>query len=162
MRQKKLKEIQTTQSFSPILGIRDGIIMTKDFGMTKAAAAGVLANIQSESNFNPQAIGDYGQSLGLCQWFAERCRRLQEYCQQQGIPCDTIPSQMDYLRYELTTFYPYILDEINACENTPNGAYEAADIFCQKFERPQSMVAAGKVRGQQATEEIWPNMANCG
>lgn len=35
MGRKKLKEIQTTQSFSPILGIRDGIIMTKDFRFVK-------------------------------------------------------------------------------------------------------------------------------
>ena len=33
-----------------------------------AALAGILANLQGESGFNPHKIGDGGEAYGICQW----------------------------------------------------------------------------------------------
>lgn len=38
-------------------------------GFDMAQAAGIMGNIQNESGFNQEAIGDAGQSFGLVQWY---------------------------------------------------------------------------------------------
>jgi Phage tail lysozyme len=38
-------------------------------GFSMAQAAGIMGNIQNESTFNQEAIGDGGQSFGLVQWY---------------------------------------------------------------------------------------------
>jgi len=37
-------------------------------GFTMTEAAGIMGNIQNESGFNPEAVGDGGTSFGLVQW----------------------------------------------------------------------------------------------
>lgn len=37
-------------------------------GFNRSQAAGIMGNIQNESGFNPEAIGDQGTSFGLVQW----------------------------------------------------------------------------------------------
>ena len=36
--------------------------LTENAGLNRAAACGILSNIKSESNFNPEAIGDSGNA----------------------------------------------------------------------------------------------------
>ena len=48
-------------------------------GLNNAAACGVLTNIQCESSFNPEVLGDGGTSYVICQWHNERWTRLQKY-----------------------------------------------------------------------------------
>lgn len=42
--------------------------LTTELGLNSAAACGVLANIEAESNFILTSYGDGGTSYGLCQW----------------------------------------------------------------------------------------------
>jgi hypothetical protein len=38
-------------------------------GFSMAQAAGIMGNIQNESSYNQEAVGDSGQSFGLVQWY---------------------------------------------------------------------------------------------
>ena len=55
----------------------------KSHGFNTAAAVGILANIEMESNFNPNAKGDYvngsATSYGICQWHNDRWSNLKSY-----------------------------------------------------------------------------------
>lgn len=53
-------------------------------GVSTASAAGILANIQFESSFNPSAVGDNGTSGGLFQHHAGRWDRLRSFAQNSG------------------------------------------------------------------------------
>ena len=39
--------------------------LTENAGLNRAAACGILSNIKSESNFNPEAIGDSGNDVSM-------------------------------------------------------------------------------------------------
>ena len=48
----------------------------KELKLNNASACGVLANIEAESNFNPNLYGDGGDSYGICQWNLSRFDNL--------------------------------------------------------------------------------------
>ena len=58
--------------------------LTTELGLNSAAACGVLANIEAESNFILTSYGDGGTSYGLCQWHDGRFDALQSFCLLQG------------------------------------------------------------------------------
>lgn len=125
-------------------------------GLNHAAACGVLANIHLESNFDPSAVGDGGTSLGLCQWHLERCSSLMSYCAVNELDYCTIEGQMEYLQHELESFYPHVLNYLLEVEDTAEGAYDAAQFWCLKFEMPSNAALRAIQRGNLAKTEYYP------
>lgn len=129
--------------------------LTEQMGLSTAAACGVLANIEHESAFQPTVVGDKGTSFGLCQWHNERWTALRSYCSLMGLDYRTVEGQMAYLRYELGTNYGSLLLTLKSLDNTPEGAYRAAYLWCTRFERPANMEAKGAERGNLARGKYW-------
>ena len=77
-------------------------------GFNDAAICGILANIQHESGFDPNALGDGGTSYGICQWHNERWNNLINYCNQNGLDSSSVDGQMSYLVWELKNNYPSV------------------------------------------------------
>lgn len=123
-------------------------------GMNDAAACGVVANIEKESNFRPDLYGDNGTSYGICQWHNSRFDALKSYCSKNGYDYKTITGQLFYLKYELETSYPNTLRDIKSVENTQEGAYYAGYSFCYNFERPANREYKSDQRGELA-KEYW-------
>lgn len=96
-------------------------------GFSAVAAAGVVGNLQQESNLNPQASGG-----GLGQWIGERWTALVSYVQGLGLDPNSAEGQLAFLVHEVTTQYPAMLAQMNAA-STPA---EAATIFSEQYERP--------------------------
>lgn len=69
-------------------------------GLSDAAAAGVLGNIQAECNFNTTAVGDGGTSYGLIQWHAGRWTNLKNFCSQNNLDPSSLQGQLEFLWYE--------------------------------------------------------------
>lgn len=135
--------------------------LTGSMGMSPAAACGVLANMEKESDFDPHALGDYGTSYGLCQWHdtspgAGRWTNLKNYCRSNGLDDTTLDGQLAFLAYELQTYYPGLLTELKNTPDTSDGAYDAAYAWCTRFERPANMEQEGALRGQRAVSVYWP------
>ena len=125
-------------------------------GLGHAAACGVLANVQMESNFRPIALGDGGTSYGICQWHLGRFVNLINHCEGAGLDYNTIEGQLDYLRRELEGGYYGVYQSLLQADESPQGAYEAAYVFCYSFERPSQTAARSEQRGNLAKNEYYP------
>ena len=129
--------------------------LTEELMLSNAAACGVLANIEHESNFQPTIYGDKGTSYGLCQWHNERFTALRGYCSAIGLDYRTVEGQMAYLKYELGNKYTSLLLTLQAIDNTPDGAYRAAYLWCVRFEMPSNMQVKADQRGELAQGKYW-------
>ncbi len=135
----------------------------KELGLNNAAACGVLANIEAESDFNPNLYGDGGDSYGICQWNLSRFDNLINYCNRNGYNWKTLTGQLHFLKYELTTNKSdtgYILDKLKSVQNNASGAYNAGYNWCYYFERPANKTAKSESRGDRAMSKYWPEFKN--
>jgi len=129
--------------------------LTGELKLTTAAACGVLANIEHESAFQPTVYGDQGTSYGLCQWHNDRFSALRGYCSALGLDYRTVEGQLAYLRYELGNKYTTLLLTLQAIDNTPEGAYRAAWLWCVQFEKPSNAQVKAVQRGDLARGKYW-------
>lgn len=129
--------------------------LTGQMGLNSAAACGIMANIEVESDFSLTALGDSGTSFGLCQWHEGRYAALISYCGARGKDYRTLMGQLEYLHYELRTSYANLYAQLRQVENTAQGAYQAGYLWCVKFERPADMEIKGVTRGNLAQYKYW-------
>lgn len=111
--------------------------LTTELGLNSAAACGVLANIEKESDFNPtlsvlDTNGKY--TLGICQWNGGRKTALENYA---GSMSSTIEWQLKFLKHELATSEKNAWTNMNlrSIPNTQEGAGVAAGRWARYFER---------------------------
>ena len=134
--------------------------LTGELMLSSAAACGVLANIEHESSFQPTILGDKGTSYGLCQWHNGRFTALRGYCSAMGADYRTVEGQMAYLKYELGNKYTTLLLTLQSIDDTPEGAYRAAYLWCTQFELPSNMQVKAAQRGELARGKYWPRYNN--
>lgn len=133
------------------------IYLCQEVQFTPTAAIGVLTNIMYESEFNPHAIGDDGTSYGLCQWHLLRWQKLIEACTIAGQDWTRPEGQMYYLKLEMEEF-DELRNQMNELPNSPDGAYQAAFLFCITFECPEAASEAGMFRGYIASDRFYPSL----
>lgn len=116
-----------------------------------AALCAIMANIYCESGFNPSAVGDGGDSLGICQWYRERKDNLLLYSAENGYSPESIHTQTEYLAYELQTEkYADVDLVLQSAEESSFGAGYAAYVFCVSFENPEDTISKARFRGTVA------------
>ena len=130
--------------------------LTGQMGLGAGASSGILANIAAESSFNPYAYGDGGTSYGICQWHASRFNSLINYCNNNGYDWQGLEGQLHYLDYELRNNYSWLLSNLYAIENSGDGAYLAAYMWCVNFEVPADMENKANTRGAAARDWYYP------
>ncbi len=137
--------------------------LVTDMGLSSAAACGVLANIESESDFNPSLYGDSGTSYGICQWHSSRLTAMKKWCNSNGYDWKSLTGQLHYLKQELSannSAYLYngltILNKLKACANSAQGAYDAGYIWCYYYEVPANRASKAVTRGNKAKNVYWP------
>lgn len=123
-------------------------------GLNPAAACGVMANMEAESNFNPTATSS-GGSYGLCQWTGSRKTNLYNYCNKNGLSASTVEGQVEFLLYELQTSYKSVYNALKGVSNSADGAYNAGYKFCYDFERPANKSSRSSQRGNLAKNSYW-------
>lgn len=138
-----------------------------DMGLSSAAACGVLANIESESDFNPNLYGDGGTSYGICQWHNSRLTAMKNWCGSNGYDWKSLTGQLHYLKQELSAnnnAYLYngltIMNKLKACANSAQGAYDAGYIWCYYYEVPANRASKAVTRGNKAKNVYWPKYGN--
>ena len=124
-------------------------------GLSSAAACGVMANIEKESNFNPSA-GSTSGAYGLCQWTGSRRSNLFSYCNRNGYSSSSVEGQVAFLMYELRNSYSGVLNSLKSVSNDADGAYNAGYRFCYDFERPANKGSRASQRGSLAKSSYWP------
>ena len=126
-------------------------------GLNTAAACGVLANIEYESNFQPTRVGDNGTSYGICQWHSSRRTDLMIYCTGHGYDYTTLEGQLHFLEYELQKSYKTrVYNKLMSVPNTAQGAYDAGYCWCYYFEIPLNYARISIYRGNLAKNTYWP------
>ncbi len=133
--------------------------LLENMDFNNAGAAGVLANVSRESNFNPRALGDNGTSFGICQWHAARYEALKRFCEREGYDYRSLDGQLNFLQEELSSTAYYqnnVLDPILSVKNNKKGAYNAGYIWCYYFEIPANREEKAVERGNLAKSEYWP------
>ena len=104
-------------------------------GLNCAAACGVAANIQGESNFRTNAVNPSHISFGICQWTFGRATNMKKYVGEDWAV--DLSGQLDFLWKELTGGYKHTtLEPIQKVSNTVAGTQQSADIFVRHFEQP--------------------------
>ena len=124
-------------------------------GFSDAAICGILANIEHESGFRTDALGDGGTSYGICQWHNSRWTNLKNYCNNNGLDWKSLEGQLSYLVYELKTNYTGVYNTLMNVPNTRQGAYDAAYKWTTDFEIPDNRYERGKQRGNTAMSSYW-------
>lgn len=138
--------------------------LTNEMGLNSAAACGIMANIEKESNFKPGTIIRDSNGLpsgGLCMWNGSRLNRLKKYCSDKGLNYLSIKGQLSYLEYELgLSQYKHIFNYLKNVSNTSSGAYDAAYYWCYYFEIPANKGTRSVQRGNAAIKSYWPTYGN--
>lgn len=116
------------------------ITLINTYGFNKAAAVGIVANIQIESMFNPTAGSTY---YGLCQWGGSRKEQLFAYLSANGYSTDSVAGQLAYMYHELENYQ--MVSVMNGFANSEDGAREAGIYFRQKFERSAGLDNVGNI-----------------
>lgn len=121
-------------------------------GLNAAAACGVAGNIQHESSFRTDAVGDHGTSFGICQWHNERGTAMKQVAGSNWRT--NLSGQLDYLWQELNQAYykNSVLVPLQAVPNTEAGCRNAADVFVRKFEVPSDVDVKSLLRQATAVE----------
>ncbi len=129
-------------------------------GLSDAAAAGVLGNIQAECSFRLDAVGDGGTSYGLIQWHNGRWDNLRNYCAQHGLDPSTLQGQLEFLWAEsLDPNTSYGRGLTGRGFYTTNSAVDAAVAFHDVVERSAS--SAETVRNKRGGyAQNWYNKFN--
>jgi hypothetical protein len=109
--------------------------LTKEKGVSRNHALGIIANIKAESGFNASAIGDKGTSIGLFQHHGPRAASLKKFA---GGDYTNWKKQVDFMYQEKDT-QKYLSKNFE----TPT---QASEDFTVNWERPTNKVEKAKKR----------------
>jgi MYXO-CTERM domain-containing protein len=92
-------------------------------GLTTFQAAGIVGNLDQESNDDPTAVQPCGPGRGIAQWSAggrwdtDTNDNVLWYASKEGESADSLQLQLQFIWYELTTFSGYGLASLKATTN---------------------------------------------
>ena len=114
-------------------------------GWTKNQAAGLAANLQEESQFKANAVGDGGKAYGIGQWHSDRQAM---FAKQFGhsIKGSSLDEQLKFVQFELSHNEKRAGNRLKAT----NSAAEAGAAISKFYERPAAIAAAQAKRGAMA------------
>ena len=115
-------------------------------GWTEEQAMGIAANLQQESGFRHDAVGDGGDAYGIAQWHKDRQENFRRFS-GKSIRESTPAEQLEFVNYELTKGAEKSAgDRLRMTDN----AYDAAATVSQYYERPADREGEAQRRGQLA------------
>ncbi len=112
--------------------------MLREMGYSKAECCAIFANIEHESGFRLDALGDNRTSYGLCQWHNSRWTDLNNYCSQNGYDPSSLEGQIKFMDHELRTKYQGVYDKLMNVDDTIEGAKEASKYWTIYYEVPDN------------------------
>ena len=129
----------------------------KNKGYSDNVIAGIMGNIQAESQFNPTiGYGDGGTSGGLAQWHDEqpgvgRWSNLKNFAVNRQMDWKDLTTQLDFMVDEINKNYPDLIQKMSKL--SPN---EAAILFHDTYERSQDLYdPVKKARRGTYADEIY-------
>ena len=148
--QKSPKTMGALQSAKEGIGNASDKVMSffMGKGWSKEQAAGITANLKTESNFDPRAVGDSGKAKGLAQWHPDRQKGFEKKF-GHSIDESTTEEQLEFMNYELTEGTERRAG--NKLKATTTAA-EAGAAVSKYYERPAATDKEMLNRGNLATQ----------
>lgn len=131
-------------------------LLGEELNLPTAAVAGIIANLQTESSFNEQKVGDLGEAYGLCQWRGPRLEAMVEFCEEQDLNPISREGQLMFLAHDLQEHYIYAYDLLRSCSDTEQGAVQAAFYFCSQYEAPANPDEVSPPRERLTKNLVYP------
>nr|WP_321457229.1 phage tail tip lysozyme [uncultured Cohaesibacter sp.] len=121
------------------IGLRLMSDLQKDFGLSKAQAAGFVGNLAHESGgfetlqeVNPTVPGSRG-GYGYAQWTGDRRKQFENFAKKNNLDPSSYEANYGFLKHELTdTKEGAFLDQLRQAQD----AHASADIVSSRFLRP--------------------------
>ncbi|MGD9881712.1 MAG: phage tail tip lysozyme [Reyranella sp.] len=120
-----------TVSGTKLVRAREALAFFTNVGWSREHAAGLIANIEAESEFDPQALGAGGLAFGICQWHPGR----QAAFKAEFGSCIRESSYVGQLRF--------VDFELHHAEHRAGetlrevlSARNAGEVVCRLYERP--------------------------
>lgn len=140
--EKKLSQNKTTRGSGDVMSTLRG------YGWSKEQAAGIMANLMSESKMDPSAVGDNGKAYGIAQWHPDRQAAFRKWS-GKDIKNSTLDEQLGFLNYELTRGSEKKAgDLLRATTN----ARQAGEVVSRHYERPLNSNIEATLRGNRAVQ----------
>lgn len=119
-------------------------------GWSPAQAAGIVANLHSESAMNPAAVGDKGKAYGIAQWHPDRQAAFKAWS-GKDIRQSTLEEQLAFVNYELTEGNE---KPAGAALRGAVTAERAGQIVSRRYERPAKAEGEALKRGRLASSML--------
>lgn len=120
----------------------------RGYGWSKEQAAGIIANLMSESGMNPNAVGDGGKAYGIAQWHPDRQAAFKAWS-GKDIRQSSVDEQLAFMNYELTRGNEQKAGNLlRASKN----ARQAGEVMSRYYERPLNANAEATARGEKAVQ----------
>lgn len=132
---------------SPSASTGDPLSFFQSKGWSASQAAGIVANLQSESAMNPNAVGDSGKAFGIAQWHPDRQANFKAWL-GRDIKGSSLSDQLEFVHYELTQ------GSEQGAGKALRGAGSASDaggIVSRMYERPADAAGEASRRAALAT-----------
>ena len=131
-------------------------------GLTPEQAAGIVANLNQESGFDPSAVGDNGTAFGIAQLRnnpntsrqdAQRYDNMVSWTKENGYDPTSFRGQLEFVWHEMTSAgknnsFPLNNNNLYNDIKNSNSAYEVAGLFSRGYENPK--VDESHSRGESA------------
>lgn len=141
---KILKEIKESQKRVPKTNKEAICLNLKEQGYNDNAVAGVMLNIQKESNFRSDAVNSIGCS-GMVQWCFARKENLKN---TYGNNWTNIDNQLELLNKELDTKYSKVKNFLSSNHSFA----ENTEYFCNNFEVPGQSICSSRKQASYGSE----------
>lgn len=115
-------------------------------GWSKAQAAGIVANLRSESAMNPGASGDGGSAFGIAQWHPDRQAAFKAWA-GKDIRGSSLAEQLAFVHFELSAGGE---QRAGAALRGVGSASDAAAIVSRMYERPKDAEGEASRRARLA------------
>lgn len=127
-----------------------GFLKTK--GLSDEQVAGIMGNLQQESNFDPNIIeggghsnsatgASFNQGYGIAQWTFERKDDLEKFAKSLGKSSGDLEVQLEFLWHELNNSESEALQALKGATDVAT----ATDLFHRKFERSADAVSDTRI-----------------
>lgn len=126
----------------------DPMAFFQGLGWSKEQAAGIVANLQRESQMDPKAIGDNGKAVGIAQWHPDRQANFRRWA-GKDLKDASVEEQMRFVHYELTQGSE---QKAGALLRATQNARQAGEVVSRYYERPLASDAEASRRGSSAAQ----------
>lgn len=118
-------------------------------GWTKEQAAGLVANLSAESNFNHQAVGDGGEAYGIGQWHPDRQARFKKHM-GYDIRESTYKQQLIFMQLELENEEKDAANNIRKEKTAQGAGYRVSRAYFRPGKKEEAKEKNAKYRAGMA------------